>query len=145
MDSSKVLEQAEKQTDVQKYPNIHTYCIPTVSTGTVHKTDTQTDKQTGQTEKNDKKTNKQKDSQYVSVVEKNQVKICKTPVSTKQINLPSHLLDEHGRLSKLHRFMLLPAHLILNTPYRVRFKKNEIVTSTLHLYLCSGKCPGLHS
>ncbi len=50
--------------------NIHTYVlyIPTVSTGTVHKTGTPTDKQTGQTEKNDKQTNKQEDSQYISVV-----------------------------------------------------------------------------
>ncbi len=35
---------------------------------TVHKTDIQTDRQTGQTEKNDKQTNKQTDRQYMSVV-----------------------------------------------------------------------------
>jgi hypothetical protein len=65
-----VLEQTEKQTDVQKDQYSHILYIPTVNTGTVHKTDTQTDKQTGQTEKTDKQTNKQKDSQYMSCVKK---------------------------------------------------------------------------
>ncbi len=43
--------------------DIHTY-----KNNAVHKTDIQTDRQTGQTETNDKQTNKQTDIEYMSVL-----------------------------------------------------------------------------
>jgi hypothetical protein len=57
MDSAKVLVQAEKQTDVQKYQYSHIWYIPTVLY--IRQTYIQTDRQTGETEKNDKQADRQ--------------------------------------------------------------------------------------